>query len=165
MYKNSTEIVMEHLIENNITIATAESCTAGMVASAIGNVPGVSSVFNEGFITYSNEAKEKYLGVPHELLEKHGAVSHEVCAAMAEGVCKKTGADIGIATTGIAGPTGGTDEKPVGLVYMGICYNGKTKIFKYIFTGSRRSVRYQTMKFAFHELRKIFDLPLTNKEI
>ncbi len=155
MFKNSTALVVNYLIENNITVATAESCTAGMVASAIGDIPRVSSIFNEGFITYSNEAKEKHLGVPHELLEKHGAVSHEVCAAMAEGVCKATGAMLGISTTGIAGPGGGTKDKPVGLVYIGICYNGKTKVFKYIFTGDRKNVRYKTMKYIFHELKKI----------
>lgn len=162
MLKSSTDLVIEHLIEQKLTIATAESCTAGMIASAIGNIPGVSSIFNEGFITYSNEAKEKYLGVPHELLEKHGAVSHPVCRAMAEGVCKNTGADIGISTTGIAGPGGATKDKPVGLVYIGICFLGKTTVYKYFLTGDRKNIRYQAMKYAFHELRKILKLQLTN---
>ena len=95
-------------------------------------------------------------------MEKHGAVSHPVCRAMAEGVCKNTGADIGISTTGIAGPGGATKDKPVGLVYIGICFLGKTTVYKYFLTGDRKSIRYQAMKYAFHELRKILKLQLTN---
>lgn len=162
MPESSIDLVIEHLIKNKITISTAESCTAGLVASEIGNYPGVSSIFNEGFITYSNESKEKNLGVAHELLEKHGAVSHEVCQAMAEGVCRKTGSNIGISTTGIAGPGGGTADKPVGLVYIGICFFGKTTVYKCIFSGDRKSVRHQAMERAFYELGKILKLELTN---
>ena len=162
MQKGSARDVVKFLISNEKTIATAESCTAGLIAATIGDFPGVSAVFNEGFITYSNEAKEKILGVPHELLEKHGAVSHEVCQAMAEGVCARTGADIGIATTGIAGPDGGTKEKPVGLVYIGFSVYGKTTVYKYIFSGNRNKVRAHTVLCAFHQLKKLLKKQLTN---
>lgn len=147
--------VINYLIKNNISIATAESCTAGLIAARLGDTPGVSSIFCEGFVTYSNEAKEKNLGVSHALLAEHGAVSKEVCAAMAEGVLNKTGAKIGVSSTGIAGPDGGTDKKPVGLVYIGICYLGKTYVFENIFKGDRNSVRAQTVDCVFNELEKI----------
>ncbi len=148
------EKVINYLIENNITIATAESCTAGMIASSIGDYSGVSAIFSEGFVTYSNEAKEKNLGVPHQLLKNYGAVSEEVARAMAEGVCKKTGAILGVSATGIAGPTGGTKEKPVGLVYMGVCLNGNTSVVKKIFKGTRKEIRIQTVEAVFSEIKK-----------
>lgn len=146
--------VIQYLLSNRITIATAESCTAGMIATAIGNIPGVSGIFSEGFITYSNEAKEKNLGVPHEILVSHGAVSEQTARAMAEGVCSRTGADIGISATGIAGPDGGTVEKPVGLVYIGVCLRGETSVRKCQFAGDRLCVRSLTVLNAFDEVAK-----------
>ena len=148
------DAVLNYLIENEITVATAESCTAGMIAARIGDMSGVSGVFSEGFVTYSNEAKEKNLGVSHEILENFGAVSEETARAMAEGVCRVTGARLGLSATGIAGPTGGTDTKPVGLVYMGVCLDGKTTVVKKIFTGSRKEVRTQTVETVFAEVKK-----------
>ena len=124
--------VIAYLIEQKITVATAESCTAGLIAAKIGDFSGVSEIFFEGFITYSNEAKEKNLGVPHDILKTCGAVSEECAQAMAEGVCKKTGARLGLSSTGIAGPTGGTEEKPVGLCYIACRFKGQTIVKKII---------------------------------
>ena len=148
------DAVLDYLIENKITVATAESCTAGLIAARIGDKSGVSEIFSEGFVTYSNEAKEKNLGVPHETLATYGAVSCEVAQAMAEGVCKVSGARLGLSATGIAGPTGGTDQKPVGLVYMGVCLDGETTVVKRIFTGDRSQVRAQTVETVFAEVKK-----------
>ena len=108
-------------------LATAESCTGGLFASRITAVSGSSRYFIEGVVTYSNNSKMKRLGVKAATLEKHGAVSAEVAAQMARGACTKSGASIGISSTGVAGPTGGTMEKPVGLVYIGLCVNGKVE--------------------------------------
>ena len=151
--------VVQYLIDNNLTVATAESCTAGMIAAAIGDLPGVSEIFCEGYVTYSNEAKEKLLGVPHEILEKHGAVSPETASFMAEGVCRKTGARIGISATGIAGPGGGTKNKPVGLVYIGVCIDGKTTVRQCNLKGSRTRVRFMTVLNAFDEVRRRLSIP------
>ena len=145
--------VLAHLIENKITVATAESCTAGLIAARIGDASGVSEIFSEGYVTYSNQAKEKNLGVPRKLLEEYGAVSEQVAQAMAEGVCRVSGAELGLSATGIAGPTGGTDEKPVGLVYMGVCYRGKTTVVRRVFEGSRAQVRASTVEAVFAEVK------------
>lgn len=146
--------VISYLIEQKITIATAESCTAGLISATIGNFSGVSDIFSEGYVTYSNSAKEKNLGVPHEILASHGAVSEEVARAMAEGVCRVSGARLGLSSTGIAGPTGGTPDKPVGLVYMGVCLDGKTTVVKRVFSGSRQEIRNQTVEAVFQEVKK-----------
>ena len=148
------EKVISYLIEQKITVATAESCTAGLIAARIGDFSGVSEIFSEGFVTYSNDAKEKNLGVPHETLTTHGAVSEETARAMAEGVCSVTGARLGLSATGIAGPTGGTHDKPVGLVYMGVCLDGETSVIKKVFKGSREEVRRQTVETVFSEVKK-----------
>lgn len=156
--KQTIESVIKYLIRENITVATAESCTAGMIASALGDVPGVSSIFSEGYVTYSNDAKEKNLGVSHETLVAFGAVSEQTAKEMAEGVRKRTGARIGISATGIAGPDGGTDEKPVGLVYIGVCVDGATTATRNLFSGSRTDVREQTVFTAFSMIAKIFKI-------
>ena len=148
------DAVLDYLIENKITVATAESCTAGLIAARIGDRSGVSEIFSEGFVTYSNAAKEKNLGVPCEILANHGAVSEETARAMAEGVCRVTRARLGLSSTGIAGPTGGTKEKPVGLVYMGVCLDGKTTVVRRVFEGSRAEVRAQTVETVFAEIKK-----------
>ena len=116
------------LIEDDLSIATAESCTGGLVAKLLTDVPGISAVFREGFVTYSNEAKTRRLGVAPELLERHGAVSGETAAAMAEGAARESGARIALGLTGIAGPGGGTAEKPVGLVWFGLSVEGRTRV-------------------------------------
>lgn len=124
------ELVVMLLSEQNKTIACAESCTGGLLAKRLTDVSGSSSVFEMGFVTYSNEAKNKLIGVPAELLSEYGAVSPEVAKAMAQGVVKVSGADIGIGITGIAGPNGGTTEKPVGLVYIALSDGEKTWVAK-----------------------------------
>lgn len=113
-------VVGNILMSKGLSIAAAESCTGGMFGAALTDVPGISSVFDRSLVTYSNQAKIDELGVKAETLEKHGAVSEETAREMAEGVRRKAGTDIGISVTGIAGPDGGTDEKPVGLVYIGL---------------------------------------------
>ena len=148
------DTVIAYMIENKITVATAESCTAGMISARIGDASGVSEIFSEGYVTYSNEAKEKNLGVSHEALENFGAVSEVVARQMAEGVCRVTGARLGLSATGIAGPTGGTAEKPVGLVYMGVCLDGVTTVVKKVFKGNRSEVRAQTVEAVFAEVKK-----------
>ena len=132
--------VADLLKQNHLTMCTAESCTGGMIAARMVNVPGVSDVFMEGMVTYSNEAKMRLLGV-----KAWGAVSEETAREMAEGGVKASGTDLCVATTGIAGPDGGTDEKPVGLVYMACCLRGKTCVRRYQFKGNREKVREQAM--------------------
>ncbi len=142
------------LIEDNISIATAESCTGGLIASKLISYPGISKVLKEGYVTYSNEAKMRTLNVKAETLEKFSEVSEEVVREMAEGACKATGADLGVATTGIAGPSGGTAEKPVGLVYICVCYKGKFNVVKNVYTGSRDAIRERASVNAIELIRK-----------
>ena len=141
--------LFEYLKQNNLTISTAESCTGGMIASAITNVSGASGFFGTGVVTYANEAKIKLVGVKKDTLDKYGAVSEQTAKEMAEGVLKLGEADVSVAVTGIAGPTGGTDEKPVGLVYVGISGKHGTVVFKNKFNGNREDVRSQTVERAF----------------
>ena len=122
------DVLVEMLDQKGYTISAAESCTAGMFMSRLVNVPGASNVVNESFITYSNEAKMKYLGVKEETLMNYGAVSEETAREMAEGVARKASANVGVGITGLAGPGGETPEKKPGLVYIGVCINGKTKV-------------------------------------
>ncbi|KPI53594.1 damage-inducible protein CinA [Clostridioides difficile] len=147
------DAVAKLLVEKNLTIAVAESCTGGLVSSSLINYSGISSVFLEGCVTYSNEAKMKRLGVKIETLEEFGAVSEQTAIEMAEGVAKGLGANIGISTTGVAGPGGGTEEKPVGLVYTAIYINGKTVVKKNIFNGDRRKIRLRATRDLLNELR------------
>lgn len=156
--ENFIKTVIEYLIRENISVATAESCTAGMIAGTLGDIPGVSKIFAEGYVTYSNEAKEKNLGVLHETLTAFGAVSEQTAREMAEGVAKKAGARLGVSSTGIAGPDGGTDEKPVGLVYIGVCFDSETVVKKNLFSGSRADVRQQTVFTAFEMIAKILKI-------
>lgn len=148
------DVVAKLLIENKYTVSTAESCTGGMIASTLINYPGISEVFMEGAVTYSNEAKHKRLGVKNETLEKYGAVSEETAREMAIGIAKKANTDVSIVTTGIAGPGGGTEDKPVGLVYIGVYVKGKVKVEKHIFKGNRSKVRNQATITALDILRR-----------
>ena len=116
--------LVDLLIEKNMTIASAESCTGGLFAASIVDIADASKVLNASVVTYSNEAKTKYANVNPELIEKYGAVSEEVAMAMAEGIAKETNANVGVSFSGIAGPTGGTEEKPVGTVCVGIYIDG-----------------------------------------
>lgn len=148
------ETVVELLKEKGKTVTTAESCTGGLVAGRLLNVPGASSVYMEGYITYSNEAKEKLLGVSHSTLEQCGAVSKETACEMAEGAAKAAGADLAISVTGIAGPDGGTKEKPVGLVYVGCYADGEARAYEFHFTGNRAKNRESTVAKALTILRE-----------
>ena len=142
------EEIVKKLLEKQYTVTTAESCTGGLLAGRILNVPGASSVYNEGHITYSNEAKERLLGVSHETLVRYGAVSRQTAEEMARGAARAAKAEIGLSTTGIAGPGGGTKEKPVGLVYIGCCVGEEIRVKECRFSGTRLENRLQTVETA-----------------
>ncbi len=146
------EQLVKELIDRKLIITTAESCTGGMISATIVNVPGASWVLNEAYTTYSNEAKMRLLGVKAETLEKHGAVSEETAKEMAEGAAKKANADCAIAVTGIAGPDGGTKEKPVGTVYAGLYYKGEVDIKRYNFDGNRYDIRKSTTENTINDM-------------
>ncbi|MDR0272388.1 MAG: competence/damage-inducible protein A [Clostridiales bacterium] len=148
------EIIVNKLKGKNLTLAVAESCTGGLVSSMLVEISGCSAVLRESFITYSNEAKTARLSVSPEILKTHGAVSPETAAAMAEGAAKSAGANIGLSITGIAGPDGGTPEKPVGLVYIGHFINGKTQTEKHNISGNRNVVRTRSAIRALDFLRR-----------
>lgn len=147
------EEVARLLRERKLTMATAESCTGGMVSARLVGVPGVSSVFMEGLVTYSNEAKMQLLGVKASTLARFGAVSRETAGEMAEGGCARAGTDVCVSTTGIAGPDGGTEEKPVGLVYMACCVKGRTTAERHMFAGDRQQIREQSAQKALELVR------------
>ena len=138
---NLEEKIVRELQNRGYTITTAESCTGGLLAGRILNVSGASTVYNEGHITYSNEAKERLLGVSHDTLEQFGAVSEQIAAEMALGAARVASANVGLSTTGIAGPGGGTPEKPVGLVYIGCAINGDVTVKECRFAGNREENR------------------------
>lgn len=142
------------LMKKKYTMTTAESCTGGMIAARMVNAPGVSAVLKSGFITYANEAKEELLGVSHDTLEKYGAVSRETAEEMAEGAAKAAHTDAAVAVTGIAGPDGGTKEKPVGLVYIGVNVRGNVEVREYHFSGSRQKIRESVTAAALTFLRE-----------
>ena len=130
-------------------LATAESCTGGAIAAALTDIAGSSDVFERGFVVYSNEAKTELLGVPAALIARHGAVSHEVAAAMAAGALAHSRADLAVSVTGIAGPGGGTPTKPVGLVYIGCAGRGGVpSVERHVFAGDRAAVRAATVQRA-----------------
>ena len=145
--------VVELLKKLNMNISTAESCTGGMLASKLIDVPGISEVFYEGVVSYSNEAKINRLGVRKEILDKYGAVSEEVAKEMVMGLTT----DVALSTTGIAGPDGGSEEKPVGLVYMGIRIKDKIYVEKRVFRGDRNKVRERTVSHTLFTLIKILN--------
>lgn len=146
--------VVELLSKNGLSITAAESCTGGLVCGKIVNVAGASEVFRGGYITYSNKQKRNVIGVKKSTLEKYGAVSEQVAAEMAKGVLEVSKADVAISTTGIAGPGGGTPEKPVGLVYIGCAVKNKVYVEKFNFSGSRNKVRESTVVAALSMVRK-----------
>ncbi len=158
---NLEEKIVEELIRRGYTITTAESCTGGLLAGRILNVSGASGVYNEGHITYSNEAKERLLGVSHETLETYGAVSEQTAREMAFGAAKAANANVGLSTTGIAGPGGGTPEKPVGLVYVGCSINGETVACECRFGGNRKENREMAVEAALELLLKELQLRIS----
>ena len=147
-------VVAQKLLARRTTIATAESCTAGMVAAALTETPGVSAVFPGGVVTYANEEKTRLLGVPEELLARVGAVSEEVARAMASGVRSRFGVDLGLALTGIAGPDGGTRAKPVGLVHVALDARGEVQHRRLLLPGDRALVREIAVKSALDLVRR-----------
>lgn len=140
------------LLEKDLQITCAESCTGGMIASRLVNVPGVSEILMESYVTYSNEAKHRLLEVEQEALSKYGAVSQQVAFQMAEGAARAAGADAAIAVTGIAGPGGGTAQKPVGLVYIGTYLCGNIRVTENHFLGERYEIRKQAAEAALLQL-------------
>ena len=147
------EKTIKHLIDNNISIATAESCTGGLIAKTITDFSGVSQIYAQGYITYSNDAKIKNLGVKKETLEAYGAVSPETAREMADGVRKKSGALIGVSSTGIAGPDGGTASKPVVLVYIACSTEKECTVRELRLTGDRAEIRNKTVSEVFTLIR------------
>ena len=146
--------LVKTLIKKKLKISIAESCTGGMLASSITSISGASKIFNIGLITYSNQAKIKFLKVNKNIIKKYGAVSHECCLAMVNNLSKISKANINVSITGIAGPKGGTKQKPVGLVYIGIKKGNKTQITKCFFKSKKRlSIQKATVK-------KVLDLIL-----
>ena len=152
--KTLEEEVVELLARKHLTVTTAESCTGGLIAGTLINAAGASDVLNEGYVTYSNEAKERLVHVSHETLERYGAVSAQTAQEMAEGAARAAGADAALSATGIAGPGGGSVEKPVGLVYIGCCLNGRTVVKECRFNGSRMENRLRTVETALTMLRE-----------
>ena len=148
------EVVAALLRERGLRLALAESCTGGLLAARISAVPGASHFLERGFVTYSNEAKRELLGVDAETLAREGAVSEPVARAMAEGARASARADIGVGITGIAGPDGGTPEKPVGLVFIAVDGAAGSRVRRAHFPGDRERVRYQATQAALEMLRR-----------
>ena len=149
LIENDTlEKISNHLKNNKLRVATAESCTGGLIAHALTNISGSSVYFDRGVVTYSNKAKIELLEVNNGIINEFGAVSHQVAEAMAKGIRIKSNVDIGIATTGIAGPTGGTPDKPVGLVYIAISLDNQTIVKKLQFSGNRLENKESTCNSA-----------------
>jgi nicotinamide-nucleotide amidase len=153
------EVVARVLTENRATIAVAESCTGGMLAERLTNVPGSSNYFVGGVVCYANELKSALVGVPPELIESKGAVSTEVALALADGIRKRTGASLGVGVTGIAGPGGGSPEKPVGLVHIGIADERGPRERAFRFPGDRDRIRIQAAQTALDTVRRYFLYP------
>jgi nicotinamide-nucleotide amidase len=149
------EVIANLFIKHNLTISTAESCTAGMLAARLTDVAGSSTYFKGGSVCYSNELKINDVGIKKDLIDRYGAVSEEVAGALAKNIAQKNNTDIGIGITGIAGPDGGTEKKPVGLVFVGIFYQNNLYIKKYNLTPNRSTNRELTVILCLNEVRKI----------
>ena len=149
------QIIADLLIKNNLTVSTAESCTSGLLASRLTDVPGSSQYFKGGRVCYSNELKINDIGIDKDLIERYGAVSEEVAKSLAKNIAQKNNTDLGIGITGIAGPDGGTEKKPVGLVFVGIFYKNNLYIKKYNLTPDRITNRELTVTLCLNEIRKI----------
>jgi nicotinamide-nucleotide amidase len=147
------DVVVRQMHEKRQTLATAESITGGLVAHRICQVPGASDFFRGGVVSYTDDVKAKHLGVPRDLLEQHGAVSEPVARAMAEGVLAKFGTDLGVATTGFAGPGGGTPENPVGTAYVALASADGTDVTRFSWLGTRLDIMSRTAKLALNVVR------------
>ena len=148
------ETLVTLLRDLGYSFAAAESCTGGLLTARLVNVPGVSEILKQSYVTYSNKAKHKTLGIPKVIIKKHGAVSEKVAAEMAKGAANSAGADVSIAVTGIAGPEGGTPEKPVGTVFIGCYVKGNVTVKEYHFDGNREKVRESSVVYAMTQLRE-----------
>ncbi len=147
--------LVELLAKKGLKIASAESCTGGLFAKLITDVPGSSAVLDESYVTYANEAKTKILGVKKETLEKYGAVSEQTVYEMVSGLYKVSKSDVCVVFSGIAGPDGGTEEKPVGTVFSALSINGEIKTYKSLFNGSRDEIRHSA---CFDMIERIMSL-------
>jgi PncC family amidohydrolase len=141
------------MIERGLTLATAESCTGGLIGYALTEISGSSAYYVGGLVSYSNDLKEKHLGVDATTLEKHGAVSAQTCVAMALGARERYGADMAVSVTGIAGPDGGTDTKPVGLTYVGVADAEGSDVRRFVWTGDRHDNKFRSAEAALQLLR------------
>ena len=151
----SINLLADLMLENGLFMATAESCTGGMIAAACTDLAGSSAWFERGFVTYSNAAKTELLGVDAALITQHGAVSEPVARAMAFGAIRHSHAQVSVAVTGVAGPTGGSSEKPVGTVWFGFSAAGQLLSERQCFAGDRAAVRIATVR---HALKRLIDL-------
>ncbi len=151
------QVILERCRARGLHVATAESCTGGMLGERITAIPGSSDVYVGGVVAYANRIKEALLGVPGELVERHGAVSEEVARAMAEGVARELGTEIGLAITGVAGPGGGTPAKPVGTVWIALWLNGITRARGGIYVGDREEIRRRSTQAALDMVRRALD--------
>ena len=149
------QVIADLFVKNNLTVSTAESCTSGLLAARLTDVPGSSKYFKGGSVCYSNELKINDVGVKKDLIDRYGAVSEEVAESLAKNIAEKNNSDIGIGITGIAGPGGGTEKKPVGLVFVGIFYKNNLYIKKYNLTPDRTTNRELTVILCLNEVRKI----------
>ena len=152
MLSNEAQVLSELLISNDLTISVAESCTGGSLSRALTSIPGASSYFDCGYITYSNQSKTEMLGVDIQTIKTFGAVSEEVALEMVIGLATRSHSDIAVSVTGVAGPTGGTSEKPVGMVCFGFSYEGKTSTSTQLFSGDRVSIVSQSVSYALKQL-------------
>ena len=151
---NKLQQILQHLTEKKQTVSSAESCTGGLLAGELTRLSGSSAIFTHGFVTYSNAAKHELLGVKNETLQQFGAVSQQTVAEMANGALQKAHADYALAISGIAGPTGGTAEKPVGTVCFGLATKNQTQTQTKHFSGSRDEVRQQAVDYALQLLKE-----------
>ena len=147
--------IINELIKRNISISVAESCSGGQLSSTITKVPGVSKIFNMGIVTYSNQAKSSLLKIPISKIIKHGAVSKEVALSMVLKLAKLSKSKICISTTGISGPSGGTKNKPIGLVYIGVKFNKQVFVVKNIFIGDRKKIQNDTVNYALQTIGEL----------
>jgi len=152
MLSNEAQELSELLIAKGLTISVAESCTGGSLSHAITSIPGASSYFDCGYITYSNQSKVDMLGVDIQAIKTYGAVSEEVVLEMVIGVVTRSHSDVAVSITGVAGPTGGTPEKPVGMVCFGFFYDGKTSTTIQLFSGDRTNIVSQSVSYAMRQL-------------
>ena len=151
----SYKIIIKKLLKRNISISIVESCTGGLLSSKFTSVAGISKIFNLGLITYSNKSKSSLLKISQNDLKKYGSISHQTAALMVKNLQQLTKSKLCISTTGIAGPSGGTKVKPVGLIYFGIKYKNKTIILEKKFKGSRIQIQQKTVKAIFTTLEKL----------